>query len=145
MELWHFWVMLGILLIILEIFTPAFVLGSFGLASLATAIVAALGYNLKFQFAAFSIFTLVVFFTIRPVLKKYFYRFDDQLKTNVSALVGRAGKVLETIQNSENRGRVKIGGEDWKALSIDGEEIHEGEMVIIRKIDGATAYVEKHS
>ncbi len=143
MELWHFWIIIGILLFIFEIFTPGFVLASFGLSCIFTALAAMLGYGFKTQLIVFCIVTLAIFFSIRPVLKKYFYRFDDQLKTNVHALIGKSGMVIEKIQPSHNGGRVKIGGEDWKAQSLAGEEIEVGENVIIRKIEGVTVFVDK--
>ncbi len=143
MELWHIWLIAGILLFIFEIFTPGFVLASFAIACVFSGLASLLGYNFKIQIFVFSIITLIVFFTIRPLLCKYFYRFDDPLKTNVDALIGKTARVLEKIQNADNAGRVKIEGEDWKARSESGEVIEEGELVVVKKIEGVTVIVNR--
>ena len=143
MEWWHFWLIVGLILFIVEIFTPGFVMASFGTAAILTTIFAALGLSFKLQLLSFAVATLIVFFTIRPLLKKYFYRFDDPLRTNVHALIGKRGKVIERIDNSENSGRVQLGGEDWRARTIHDESIEVGEIVKVVRIEGATAFVEK--
>lgn len=143
MEWWHFWIIVGLILLIVEIFTPGFILASFGIAGIFTAIFAAFGFGFKMQLLIFGIFTLIIFFTIRPLLKKYFYRYDDPLRTNVHGLIGRTGKVLEEINNAENHGRVQIGGEDWRARSKNEEVIAAGTLVKVVAIEGATVFVEK--
>ncbi|NOZ63196.1 MAG: NfeD family protein [Calditrichaeota bacterium] len=144
MEWWHFWVIISLILFILEIFTPGFVLASFGVSGIITTLFAALGVSFRLQLLVFAIATLIVFFTIRPLLKKYFYRFDDPLRTNVQGLIGKTAKVIEAIDNAENQGRVQIGGEDWRARTEGGEKAEVGELVKVVRIEGATAFVEKN-
>lgn len=144
MEIWHYWIIAGIVLLILEIFTPGFLLASFGIGAFAGSAGAYLGVGLKYQLLVFSITSLIVFFGIRPAYKKYFGRFDDQRKTGTDALVGKSCKVTESIDNDSGEGRVRIGGELWKACSQDGSVIDRGDVVIVAKIEGATAYVAKN-
>lgn len=141
--IWHYWIIFGIVLMILEIFTPGFLLASFGFGAFSSSIVAYFGFEFKWQLLVFSIITLSIFFGIRPIYKRYFERFDDQRKTGVDALIGKTCKVTESIVNSDNVGRIQVGGENWKALSEDGQDIEQDELVIITKIEGATAYVIK--
>lgn len=143
MEWWHVWLIMSFILFILEIFTPGFVLASFAVSSIVTAIFSAFGINFRLQLLVFAIATLVVFFTIRPLFKKYFYRFDDPLRTNVHSLIGKTARVIEGIDNDENQGRVQIGGEDWRARAEHGEKFAIGELVKVVRIEGATVYVEK--
>ena len=75
---------------------------------------------------------------------KYFYRFDDPLRTNVHGLIGRTAKVIAKIDNAENQGRVQIGGEDWRARSENGEIIEAGKLVKVVRIEGATAFVAQN-
>jgi membrane protein implicated in regulation of membrane protease activity len=145
MEWWHFWLIVSFILFILEIFTPGFVLASFGVSSIFTAIFSAFGISFRLQLLVFAVATLVVFFTIRPLFKKYFYRFDDPLRTNVHGLLGKTAKVIEEIDNDENQGRVQIGGEDWRARAEHGDKIEVGNLVKVIRIEGATAFVEKIS
>ncbi len=143
MESWHYWIIVGILLVIGEIFTPGFLLASFGLGAFGSSLAAYLGLAFKYQLLVFSIGTMIVFFGIRPVYIRFFSRFDDQRKTGIEALLGKTSIVMEPIINSENGGRILIGGENWKALSEDNEDIEAKETVIITRIEGATAYVKK--
>ncbi len=41
------------------------------------------------------------------------------METNVDALIGKTGIVTENGSCNEHRGRVKVGGDDWKAVSAD--------------------------
>jgi len=141
MEAWQLWTIIGFLLLIIEIFTPGFVLGSFGLGAFGGGLAAYWGYSLSVQLIVFSIITLAIFFGIRPLYLKYLKRFEADHKTGVQAFIGKQYKVTETISNSEDTGRIKIGGESWRARSETGEVIEAGKMVTVIKIEGATAYV----
>ncbi len=143
MESWHYWIIVGILLIITEIFTPGFLFASFGLGAFGSGLTAYLGFGFKYQLLAFSAVTMFIFFGIRPIYKKFFSRFDDQRKTGIEALLGKDAIVTEPIVNSDNGGRIQIGGENWKAMSENNEDIEAKETVIITRIEGATAYVKK--
>lgn len=61
-------------------------------------------------------------------------------RTNVDAIVGRTGVVLQSITRSAD-GRVKIGNEDWKARAT--EPIEKGDEVVVTGITGVTVTVEK--
>ncbi len=140
LEVWHIWVLAGIGLMILEIFTPYFLLGSFGIGAFAAAVAAFLDLSLKIQLGVMAVTVLVVFFTIRPLFVRYLYRFDDQKKIGVNALVGAIGKVSEPI-TAQAPGRVKVGGDDWLAFSADGAAFAAGAAVEVTRVDGAKIYV----
>ena len=145
MEMWHLWVIAGIVMFVLEIFTPVFIEASFGVGCFAAAIAAIAGVDFKLQLLVFAITVLAVFFGVRPFFQRYVVRYSEPRKTGVEALIGRTCKVIETINNVENTGRVQIGGETWKASSENGETIEAGETVIVKRIEGVTAYVIKQS
>lgn len=52
-NLGHWWSLLAVVLIIVEILTAGFVLGSLGAAAFVTAIVAYIGFPIEFQFIVF--------------------------------------------------------------------------------------------
>jgi len=137
--------MISIVLFIGEIFTPGFLLACFGIACLFSGLTSFFGMGIKTQIIVFSISTLAVFFGIRPFVLKYFYTSTGKIRTNVDALVGKTGFVSERIDPSTNKGRVIIGGEDWKALSIDETVIEIGEKIIVVKVDGVKLLVKKFS
>jgi membrane protein implicated in regulation of membrane protease activity len=51
--------------------------------------------------------------------------------------------VIETIQPSARAGRVKIGGEDWRAVTDDESNLEVGRKVRIKGIDGNKVVVER--
>jgi membrane protein implicated in regulation of membrane protease activity len=62
--------------------------------------------------------------------------------TNVSALIGKIGKITVKIP-IDGKGYVKIGGEEWPAMEINNLEVEVGSKVIVKKIDGNKAIVEE--
>ena len=141
MQIWHIWIIIGILLFIGEVFTPGFFLASLGVGAFVAALVAWLDGSFTWQIVAVAIGTLVTSIGSRPLFRLLHHAGSDGRTSNAAALVGQRGKVLEAICNIENRGRVKIGGEEWKALASNGGEIEPDATVTIDRIEGATAYV----
>ncbi len=76
-------------------------------------------------------------------MRKYAFRNGDKVKTNTDALEGKRGRVTEAIDFSKNTGRVFVYGDDWRAMSENGEVIKENEMVEVVKID-STILIVKH-
>ena len=143
MEPWHIWVIAAMFLFILEIFTSAFVVACFGMGCLASAAAAYFGTDIKWQIGIFSLATAVVLFGIRPVFLNYCYSRAGDVKTNVDALVGQVGIVSEKIDPTDNSGRIKVGGDDWKAISTDEGKIEKGQKVKVVKVEGTKVFVEK--
>lgn len=142
MDLWYIWILVGIILIIVEILTPGFIIGTFGISALFTGSLAYLGISLKFQLLIFSILSLVIFFGIRPFFMKLLYS-KNEVKTNYQRIIGKKGTVEEKIDNKMNKGRVYVGSEDWKAYSYDDSIIEKGEEVEILKIEGNKVIVRR--
>jgi len=136
---WYIWTISALGLFIAEIFTPGFLLACFGVASLVTGLFSFLGVGLQGQIVTFSISTLVVFFGLRRVFLKYF---DTSIRTNVDALIGKTGRVTERIDPETNRGRVTIGGEDWKGASTGESPIEVGEEVSVIRVEGTKVFVK---
>lgn len=142
MEIWHIWILVGLVLFIAEIFTSGFVLACLGVGCLASGFVSFIDMDLKIQIITFSLTSLVVFFLIRPIFLKYFYS-GVKLKTNVEALVGRRGQVTERIDPKEHKGRVIVNGEDWRGISIDETVIEKGEKIEVVEVEGTKLLVQK--
>jgi membrane protein implicated in regulation of membrane protease activity len=142
MDLWHWWVVFGIILFILELFTPSFVLACFGLAAMVTAIASFVGLDIKMQIVVFSVANIVIFAGLRPFFMKYLSSKREDTKTNVEALIGKTGIVTESIDPDTNSGRVNVGGEDWRALSDSGVVISKGQKIKVNKVDGTKLFVE---
>ena len=110
--------------------------------SVIASIFAYLGFDIDVQFMAFAISTLISLFLIRPLLYKKGVQ-EDKIKTNTDALIGRTGKVLETIENINNKGRVMIDGDQWKASSHNNEIIQANTQVEVISIDSTIITVKK--
>jgi len=143
-EIWHIWLMVSIIFFILEIFIPSFVVFNLGVGALFATIIAATGASASWQFLTFSIFTLVSFFLVRPALKRWAYSRSDKTETNVNAIIGRTGKVIETIDPSNNSGLVKIDGDTWQAVTPNSSIIEVGKMVKVLSINSIILTVEQH-
>jgi membrane protein implicated in regulation of membrane protease activity len=74
--------------------------------------------------------------------RRYVHRWTVALKskTNIDAIVGRTGVVLQNIVKNVD-GRVKVGNEEWKARAT--EEIEKGDEIVVTGVSGATLIVEK--
>jgi len=132
-EPWIIWVALGIICVIIEIFTPGFLFLSFGIGAILTGLIALIIPSITFQILAFAVITLIVFILSRKFSKKFISsNYED---TNVKALIGKTGKVTEKIPANE-KGYVKIGGEEWSAVSKDKIEIPKDTRIKVNDIEG---------
>ena len=142
MELWHVWLIAAIGLFIGEIFTPGFLLASLGVGALAMSVFALLGSGIKIQILAFSIATVVTFLGVRPVFQKYLYSKESKIKTNVDALIGKRGIVVESVDPKTMKGRVVVGGENWRAVSFEDRFIEADSPVEVVRIEGTKLIVK---
>ncbi len=128
----YWWAIIGILLIIIEIFSPSFFAASLAIGAFAASISAFFNGSLEIQLSFFSFFSVLSVFFVRPLGKKYLYSVKD-VKTNADALIGKIGVIKETIAGKNDIGRVAIDGDAWQCKSLDGERIEVGEKVVVEK------------
>jgi membrane protein implicated in regulation of membrane protease activity len=139
-SMWHLWVLLTITLLIAEVFSSGFYLVCIAGACLLSAIPAIMGADLKIQIGVFAVGGTVILAYLRPILLKYFCHPDPDRRTNFYAIVGRTGTVVEPVGPS-SAGRVRVGGEDWRALPVDAQTLAAGEKAVVEKIEGSTLYI----
>ncbi len=143
MQAWQIWIILGIILSIMEVFTPGFLIINFGLGAIITGIISLLGIGLKAQLAVFSIISLTFFILSRKIASKILSKDKPEARTNVEALKGKFALVTEKIEGNLSPGMIKVGGEEWSAIGeVDGE-IEVGEKVSIVGIEGNKLIVKK--
>jgi len=142
MEFYTIWIIIGILFFIVEIFTPGFFLASIGAGAFLSALSAYLGGGLTVQFIALAAGTLLFFIGFRPFLLSKLKRKGGDYKTGTDALIGKDAQVVEPIHNLENIGRIKVGGELWKARSDTENQISAGVTVTVQSVDGVTLTVQ---
>lgn len=142
---WILWLVLGVALIIAELFTLGFFLLWFGVGAIAAAMVGMLGGGFLLQFLVFAIVSVGMTAMSRTIFAKYFSHSDaDRSKYGVEALPGKVGTVTIGSSGSLNEGAVKVFGSTWTAFPVDGEEaLHEGERVEVVEVKGSSIYVRK--
>ena len=143
MEAWHIWVIVALVFVIVEIFTTGFAVMCISFGCLFGAAVSLFELDVKWQLLAFAVGTVLAFLTVRPLVYKFFYKKGQEVKTNAEALVGRRAIVTECVGDEMHPGRVKVDGDDWKAISLDAEPIEVGDTVEIMAINSIIVTVKK--
>jgi membrane protein implicated in regulation of membrane protease activity len=141
-HLFHFWLAMTLLFLVMELFSGGFFIVCFSLGALVSMIAVLFGISFYGQLAIFAVFSVLSLLVIRPVAVKYFYRKSEQKVSNADAIIGRVGEVSETIELN-GFGRVKLDGDDWKAQSQDAMRIEKGTRVRILSRDSIIVTVEK--
>jgi len=144
-QYWH-WLVLGMLLIILELFVPSFTIFWFGLGALLVSIIlwVAPSVDLSWQIfiwaVASSLFTFLWFRFLRPLMA-------DRTKAGLSreAVLGESGQVIQIPQEGK-RGVVRfttplLGADEWPFICE--EAVACGDRVFVKDISGNTLIVEK--
>ena len=135
---WLIWLSAGIILAILEVFTPGFFIVGIGVSMAITALFSAMGLPFWVQLLVCGVMILIFFLLVRPLVMKIPH--SDSKKTGTAALMGEEGIVVETITRIEG-GRVKVGGEVWKAKS--DEPIEKDLLVVVTGVEGVTLNVRR--
>ena len=142
--MWIGWLALAVIFIIIELVTLEFTF----LMLAAGALIGGLGVNLLggpwwLQILAAAILSVLLLFTIKPVLLRRLHRSDPDAKTNVDAIYGQGGRVMSRF--IENAGLVKLdNGETWTArlaASQPGVDLDVGDRVTVAAVLGATVEV----
>ena len=122
------WAVIAVLCLILELTAGDFFIICFSIGAFVAVLTAFVGLGFYWQLAAFALFTLLSLFFVRPFALRYLHRSDDHRVSNADALLGRRGRVVETIE-AGGFGYVAIDGDVWKAMSTGAEEIPVGTFV----------------
>ncbi|MFN4217387.1 MAG: NfeD family protein [Brevinematales bacterium] len=138
---WYFWVILGVVLLILEIFTSGFFVALIGVASLLMAGVSLFISTLWIQLLIFTLLSIGIVWVFLPKLNRSMER--NAVATNQDAMIGKIVLVTEEINNTLGKGYIKYYGDFFPARSVDGKIIPAGKEVIIRRIEGIRVFVEE--
>ncbi len=140
--LWIVWLVLGIALIVAEIFTLGFVLFWFGVGAIAAMVMSLFGFGLGWQFVTFAVVSTFLTILSRTIFVSYLPQSGGGIKTGVDALPGQIGTVSSASQGALKEGAVRVYGSVWTAFPIDDEDIlTEGEKVEVVEVRGSSIYV----
>lgn len=134
------WFGILILLLLAEAVSVALISAWFALGALGALICAVIAPELVWlQILVFIIISGVSLYFTRPLAAKYLN--SNRKATNADRLIGTAGVVREPIDNMSAKGTVFISGKLWTARSDFGEEIAEGVIVKVNRIEGVKLIV----
>lgn len=145
MENWIIWLIISVILMIVEIFTPAFLFGLFSAGALITSIAAYfLPELVSLHILIFAVvsFLLVVF--IRKIFIKYLKeKNESKERTNMDAMTGVRTRITQTVNNDENTGAVILNDIRWRVVSENNEILKKGDRVIVTGSSGTKLIVRR--
>lgn len=143
MSLWLLWALIGVALLIGEVLTGTLYLAALAAACLLPTLAAALGLPVVAQLAAFALTAVATVVKARPLLEATLHPPSRQIPSNVAAVVGAVGHVIEPLAAGTRPGRVLVAGDDWRAVSVDGRPIAAGTQVVVMEVQGVTLTVAR--
>ena len=94
------------------------------------------------QALAFALVAIILVVGVRPLVRRRLLSALPEHDTNMAALTGRHGTVVEEVGAAS--GLVQIAGDTGPARPLsEGETFEAGDKVLVHEIEGATANVER--
>jgi len=128
------WFIFAAIFIVGEIFTAGFFLACFGIGAIIAGVLAMIGLNSVWQWAAFIVVSGILFAASRRFAEKFTKKQPPGI--GADRFIGKEGIVLEDIDNAENTGSVRIDKEIWRADSESGKIIKKGKRIVVVRLDG---------
>lgn len=139
---WLFWTIIVFVCLILELTSGDFFVTCFAIGAFVACGVSLFDVPFWAQVSIWAVASVVSIWLIRPRLVAYIHAGADERLSNADALIGRVGRVSETIVANAS-GRVKIDGDDWKAVAPTvSEDIAVGSRVKVVSLDSIILTVE---
>ena len=133
------WLVLFVGFLMAEASTVAVISLWFSIGALTAMVANFFGGEFWLQAVLFFTVSIVLLCALRPLTKKYFT--PKITRTNVDAVVGSTGRVVETVDNDLTQGRVKLSGMEWSARSSSGEILEEGTLIKVDRVEGVKVFV----
>ncbi len=139
MQVWWIWMVLAALFVIGEIFTAGFFILWFGIGAAVAGLLAMFGLHAGWQWGSFIV--------ISGILIAISRRFADRVTAPQPPGIGadrwidKTGVVIEAINDQENRGRIRLESEEWRACTETEERIAAGTKVRVLRVEGTRLIV----
>ena len=141
LHLWQIWAVLAVVCLILELTAGDFFILCVSIGAASACLTDALGGSITLQLVVFAISTLACLFFVRPFAQRFLHKGEPNRPSNADALIGRKGRVVETVKAS-TFGRVQIDGDIWKAVTNEANDIAEGTTVCVVSRESTIITVE---
>ena len=124
-----------------ELFTMEFSMTCLGIGFVGAAGASWLGSSIWWQVGVFSVVSVVCWLGIRPFLLKHLYKKENAVKAPAEDVIGKTATVEVDINPTMGEGRVRVGGESWKATAAT--PLAKGTMCVVEKLNGVTLFVRE--
>jgi membrane protein implicated in regulation of membrane protease activity len=134
------WLVAGVVLLLVEIFTLTVFAGMVGVGALAAALAAALGAPLVVQAGAFVVTSTGLMVFAREPVQRALNKGGSSASADPRSIEGMQAVVVEPV--SETTGQVRVHGELWRARPYAGTgPVEAGATVSVAAVEGATLLV----
>lgn len=133
------WLVAGVVLLVGEMSTATLIVLPFAIGAFAAAALAFAGFSLAVQLVVCAAVSTAAFAGLRPLAK----RLDRSAPTEgvgADRLVNAPGLVVVDIPIN-SVGTIKVGSEEWRAESVDGQAIEKGARIRVLDVQGTRAIV----
>ena len=141
--IWIVWLVLILLFVTIEMLSLEFTFLMLAIGSAIGLLSGFIGVPWWGQFLIAAAASVLLLLLVRPSLLRMLRKGEDPAKSNVDALVGASGRVVQTV--SGHGGQVKLAnGELWTASvapNSTATSLEPGTQVQVQAIRGATAVV----
>ena len=136
------WIVIMIVLMVVEALTMNLTTIWLAVGALASIFFTLAGAGGVMQFGVFVVVSGIMLFFTRPIVKKYIAgRYQT---TNSDSLIGRTARIIQPVDNRLETGTAFLDGKEWTARTEnEGETLNEGDLAIVREIEGVKLIVSK--
>ena len=136
------WLVLMVVFLVVEAACPIHLVSIwFAAGSLIAMFATMLGAQLWLQITLFLLVSGGLLVCLWPFVRRFLN--PGRSATNVDSVIGAQGYVTAPIDNISATGQVKLGGMFWTARSTAGQNIPEGTLVRVDKIEGVKVFVSE--
>jgi membrane protein implicated in regulation of membrane protease activity len=134
----YIWAIIGIVLIVIEIFTSTFFILFFGVAALIVALLRILGVD--------HLATEIIIFAVVGTAGTLIFRgkIKDSLRSNSSVSQDKDTKIiLDADVPAGGLSSITYQGSTWTAVNESARDLKKGETVFIDRVDGVKLIIKK--
>jgi len=122
------WIAIALVFAVVEVLTVGLFAAFVSLGAVGAAIAAFVGDGYVSQAVTFAVVAILGILLVRPPLMAYLQRRHGPLVlSGAAAMIGQTALVVDGIGGPHERGHVRIAGEDWPALTRDGQPVPAGQ------------------
>lgn len=135
-----YWLIALAVFLVIEIITLGLTTIWFAGGSLVAFFLALFDVPVLVQVTVFLLVSIVLLVLTRPAIERLN---ASRTKTNVNSIVGKEGRVTETIDNFNQTGIALINGLEWTARSSTDEIIPKGSKIKVDEVRGVKVLVSQ--